>query len=218
MVIHNTSKFTIQFGDANSKISEEALFLKQIHSSDGVVVTSKAHAEKLKKNTIEGDFLITNQKNIPIGVKTADCLPIVLYDPVQIVVAVIHAGWRGSMQKILPKTITTMQKEFGTEPKLLNVFFGPSIQSCCYEVGKELLDVGKQFPFFHKVVHKRRGKTFFDLPGFNENVFFSSQAKLSSIIPCRRICTACDSSYFSYRRDALESGRQQTVVFLKDFF
>src|ERR1700744_6020304 len=106
--------------------------LHQIHS-DVVRIFDATPSKQCK-----GDALATNRKGLLLGVRTADCSPVLVVDPKKRVVAAIHAGWRGTLARIVAKTIGQMQMEFGTEPKDLLAAIGPTIGGGCYEVGTEV--------------------------------------------------------------------------------
>jgi YfiH family protein len=86
-----------------------------------------------------GDALLTDQPGIALSVRTADCLPVLLVDPQRHAVAVVHAGWRGGLQRIVEKTVGVMRATFGSDPRRLLVALGPGIRACCYEVGEEVV-------------------------------------------------------------------------------
>src|SRR3954470_22804994 len=86
------------------------------------------------------DSLVTNHAGILVGVKTADCVPILLGDVRTGAVAAIHAGWRGTLSSIVSKTITVMARDYDTSPKDLTAAIGPAAGGCCYEVGSEVID------------------------------------------------------------------------------
>lgn len=87
-----------------------------------------------------GDAAITDQPGHLLAVQVADCLPILLVDPRQRVVAAVHAGWRGTLKRIAEKTIGRMQGEFGSQPRDLLAAVGPGIHACCYQVGQEVME------------------------------------------------------------------------------
>ncbi len=108
--------------------------LRQIHS-DLVF-----NADSLSDLQSEGDALITNKLNLSIGVRTADCVPILLLDSRLRAVAAVHAGWRGTAQEIVRATLRKMHADFGTEPADVYAAIGPCIRECCYEVGEEVAE------------------------------------------------------------------------------
>ncbi|MFQ5695325.1 MAG: peptidoglycan editing factor PgeF [Terriglobia bacterium] len=90
---------------------------------------------------LAGDALVTDQPGLLLAVQVADCLPILLIDPVQHVVAAVHAGWRGTLKRIAEKTVGRMRAEWGSKPRELLAVMGPGIHACCYRVGPEVAEV-----------------------------------------------------------------------------
>ncbi len=104
---------------------------------------------------LPGDALVTNQPGLLLAVQVADCVPVLLADPKRRVVAAAHAGWRGSCQRIVEKTLGVMQQRFGTDPADVRVAIGPSIRQCCYEVGREVVEQFEaQFAFAEEIVQR----------------------------------------------------------------
>jgi polyphenol oxidase len=106
--------------------------------------------------TCSGDALITDSAGMFLGIRVADCVPILMVDAERRAVAAVHAGWRGALQRIVEKAAGEMCRTFGSHPRDLLVAVGPSIRKCCYEVGAEVVDAFcGAFPdgetFFHKV-------------------------------------------------------------------
>src|SRR5579872_3178802 len=124
------------FGTRTAPLSQEGMAsLKQIHSKVCLVGGDVGIAG-------EGDALITDRAGLGVSVRTADCYPILLADPVARAVAAVHAGWRGTAARVVQETIASMRREFGTQPANLFAAIGPGIGQCCYEVGEE---VARQF-------------------------------------------------------------------------
>src|SRR4029077_6725703 len=86
----------------------------------------------------QGDAALSGQAGLLLGIQTADCVPILLADPRRRVVAAVHAGWRGTLARVVAKTLGRMQLEFGTRPEDVVAALGPAIGPCCYEVGPEV--------------------------------------------------------------------------------
>ncbi len=110
----------------------QLISLKQIHS-DVIHIINAAPAQPC-----QGDASVTNRPGLLLGVQTADCVPILLVDPKKRAVAAIHAGWRGTLQRIVVKAIGQLQMQFKSKPADLLAAIGPSIGGCCYEVGTEV--------------------------------------------------------------------------------
>lgn len=98
------------------------------------------------KNFIETDGLLTDKPGVALLVKYADCTPIVLYDPVQKILANLHSGWRGTVQKISAVMVERMVTEFGCRPEDMIAYLGPSIDQANYQVGAEVYEAFKEFP------------------------------------------------------------------------
>jgi YfiH family protein len=129
-VMENRRRFQAALGSAAAKMPLVAL--KQIHS-DVIHVVDAAPGEPCC-----GDASITNKPGLLLAVQTADCVPILLVDAKKRAVAAIHAGWRGTLARIVTKTVGAMQMHLGTKPGDLLAAIGPCIGPCCYEVGTEV--------------------------------------------------------------------------------
>ncbi|MBD3795427.1 MAG: peptidoglycan editing factor PgeF [Epsilonproteobacteria bacterium] len=153
------------------------------------------------------DALITNQKNLMLTILTADCVPILLFCPKKNVISAIHAGWKGTLGKIVINAVETMKEEFGVNPKDIVASIAPAIGECCYEVSKE---VAQKFDEYHNAYRLTNGSYMLNLPLIN-------QLQLESIgvknIEQSNICTACENeNYFSYRKEGGCSGRFMSMI------
>jgi YfiH family protein len=187
------------------------VFPRQTHSANVAVVdyTHLGTGAYMRGDAIAStDALITNCKNICIVVQVADCVPILLLDTGNSVIATVHAGWRGTLQNILSLTIEKMVVAFNTKPHDIVAAIGPSIGPCCYEVGEELRKIfvesnsknSKYFINFNK--HFR-----FDLWAANKNQLVQSGVKESNI-ELAEICTKCNNDkFFSSRAGNGNTGR-----------
>lgn len=177
-------------------------YLKQIHS-DMFYKVDECNYKDIRGK--DGDALITTTKNIPVGVFTADCVPIIIGDVKGRVAAAVHAGWRGTFSNIAGRVINYIVENLGIEAEEVIAALGPAIGPCCFEVGKNVAD---KFKF----VKTRNGKLFVDL--FAENVEHIRKAGvLEKNIACSRLCTFCDSNrFYSYRRDNGRTGRLGTFI------
>lgn len=146
-VQRNRADFLVALGAEGSRL----LTLKQIHSDIVQVVTSP---EQLPSNgkSLTGDALVTNLEGVLLAVQTADCVPILVADIKQGVVAAIHAGWRGTAKRIAEKTAGAMRARFGSKPQNLRAAIGPAIRQCCYAVGEEVIEeFESQFAYAKKL-------------------------------------------------------------------
>jgi polyphenol oxidase len=180
---------------------ERVCFTQQIHS-DTVVVVDRPGQHPAS------DALVTDAADLFLAITVADCVPVLLYDPVGGVVAAAHAGWRGSLARIVRKTITVMKDQCGSQPRNIVAFVGPAADQCCYEVGE---DVASLFP--PDIVRKgRRGETTLALKEFNV-LQLQAEGVPSTSIELHPACTICsDEEYHSYRRDGSASGRMLAVI------
>ena len=186
--------------------SEQFVFARQTHS-DHVAVISAA----TKTNTVEDtDALITNEPGLFVCIQTADCVPILLFDPVKKVVASIHAGWRGTVSKISGKTIQQMIEKFGCLPSDIVAGIGPSIHIHAYEVGPEVVTaVQSNFSNYPALLKPSlaEGKAFFDLWEANKTVLVESGIPEENI-EVMGLCTFEHADlFYSARRDGIDTGR-----------
>ena len=185
----------------------------QIHSANVTVVTSReAGRGALDKESRlpDTDAMITNEEEICLMVLSADCVPVLLYDPVNRVIAAVHAGWRGTAAKIVVETVRAMQEKYGCKPEHLLAGIGPSIGSCCFEVGQEVADVFQGlFPESQSLVKATApvGKFHVDLWEINRRELLDAGLHAENI-EIARLCSVCHSDhFFSYRRDGQTAGR-----------
>lgn len=181
----------------------------QTHGTDGIIITTLAQALAYKPYSQQADFVVTNVPSVAIGVATADCLPIVMYDPINHVVAVAHAGWQGTVKKIAITTVQAMQQNFGTQPAQLQIFFGPSASVDAYEVGADFVE---KIDEKTECLISRNGKHYFNVPLYNQRLLESlgvTQFKYDY-----NACTITNHQFCSYRREKEQSLRQMTMAVL----
>jgi polyphenol oxidase len=176
--------------------------VRQIHSSI-VIDAAEIDAER----PTEGDALISNTPGVIVGVKTADCVPILLVDPSTHAVAAIHAGWRGTAGNIVERTINDLCVRWRTRPRDIQAAIGPSIGPCCYQVGP---DVARRFEIWLSELGQMHGPAFLDLPAINEIQL--RQAGVSGIWKSGE-CTFCRAEkFFSFRREREQAGRMLSFI------
>lgn len=191
------------------------IFQKQVHGTSGFYIDSNEKAKYMQPFELEGDFLITNQKGIGIGVLTADCLPIIFYDTKNHVAACIHAGWRSAVAEIVTKTVQMMFEKFKFAPEDLQIYFGPCAKTCCYEIQPDFLENLKNFKFKSQVIRKSGDKLFFDNVLFNKLLLIDLGMLSKNMHFEDNECTMCTSKFHSYRRDGEKSLRQISFIALK---
>ena len=163
------------------------------------------------------DALVTNIPGICIFVRTADCVPVLLYDTVQKAAATIHSGWKSTIQEISKHTIEIMQKEFGTNPKDIVAGIGPSIGPEVYEVGPEVIELfEKQFGTNHIIKPiKNSDKGLLNLWEANRQILMTCGVP-ENHIEVAEICTYSNSElFYSARRDGVKTGRLATGIMIK---
>lgn len=160
----------------------------------------------------ETDALITNKAGIILATFTADCIPLFVYDPLTPAIAVIHAGWRGTIEGIAPLTIGRMADEFGTNPDNCLVAIGPSICSACFRVDRQLAE---RFGRIHaQTVTEDESENRIDLQAFTR-LDLTGIGVNSNRIYEAKLCTSCQSEhFFSYRADHGITGRMMGVIAL----
>ena len=198
-------------------VDEELLFVTadQTHSDHIAVIESR---EMCGWDREEGalrncDALVTDLTGVALTVLTADCVPILLFDPTAGVIAAVHAGWRGTEKEIVSKTIAVMADRFDSVPADILAGVGPAIGKCCYEVGE---DVASHFEACSETFLQREGGRYrLDLPGINREQMLSAGLRPEQI-EMSAVCTACNSdTFFSYRGEKGCSGRFMSLIALR---
>ena len=185
--------------------------MRQIHSDKIFIVDTALHNFE---SPPECDALITDQPHIPLMVMTADCTPVLLFDSVQNVIAVAHAGRAGAVKGIVPKTIEKMGSDFGSKIEDITIVLGPSIHGCCYEVGekiaKEVIAEGYDF-----AVITKEDNYYLEVNAIIHRQLHDIGVKKENIEDLG-ICNACENQdFFSYRADKQKTGRIAGVLLLK---
>ncbi|MGB2768790.1 MAG: peptidoglycan editing factor PgeF [Candidatus Zixiibacteriota bacterium] len=181
--------------------------LSQMHRDECVTITSES---QLKRRYV-GDAVLTDRNGVLISVAVADCLPIFLVSPKRKVIGMIHAGWRGTLLGIAPKTLKTARDRFGCKPEDFTVLLGPCIQSCCYRVSD---DVAILFDA-ECVSRSHDGGRTLDLARANLKQFAGCGVEEDKIFVVGD-CTHCEEQlYHSYRREKEDAGRMIGFLGLK---
>ena len=192
------------FGERDSVPLPGIRTVKQIHSS---IVLDAAQATAADT----GDALLSDRVGVAVGVKTADCVPILLVDSTHRVVAAVHAGWRGSSENIAGAAVEQLAARWDTRPEDLRAAIGPSIGGCCYEVGAE---VARRFEPWQPGLGAVESPVRLDLRAINEtqlrgvgvtNIWKSSE------------CTFCVSGkFYSFRRERAQAGRMISFIGIRE--
>lgn len=209
--------------------------LRQIHSS---VLVLGASSDFARQSPCKGDGLMTDEPGILLGIQTADCIPVLVADRKRHVVAAFHAGWRGTVKRIVESGIGRMRLEFGSRPEDLIAAIGPGVGPCCYAVGDEVRSsFESQFAYsdelFHEVYdtdpvrtrypmlfltqrapgHSNIGPSLHvDLGEANRRQLLAAGLKVSSIHSTGG-CTSCHRElFFSHRASQGHAGRMMSVI------
>jgi YfiH family protein len=190
------------------------LSVKQVHGTEALVVDRPIR----DSDRFDGgwDALVTDQPGVTVAVRTADCVPVLVYDSRRRVVAAIHAGWRGAVADIVPKTLALMHTRFGSSVADLRVSIGPSAGSCCYEVdGPVLHQLRAGFEEWPSVVRGCDGdKARLDLRGLIRRQV-ERHGVDSTQVSVVNLCTIChDDLFYSYRREGQVIGTMVSGIAL----
>ncbi|MDX8390750.1 MAG: peptidoglycan editing factor PgeF [Mariprofundaceae bacterium] len=172
----------------------------------------QSDGESVTRST--ADILFATEPSTPIAIRTADCLPILLADPVAGVIAAVHAGWRGTAANITQVAIHTMQ-QWGAHPEKILAVMGPSIGPCCFHIHHECAAMlTASCPDAEAAISNDQKHISADLAAINHLQLQQSGIKKQHIDHIKA-CTCCDSKrFFSFRRDGSRSGRQLAIITL----
>ena len=186
--------------------------IKQIHSN----IVNKVDKDNIGQ-IIDGDAIITNEKNVPLLILTADCVPVVLVDKVNKAVGLVHAGWRGTYGKICSETLQSMKENYNTNTEDVVAIIGPSIGKCCYEVSYDLVEkFSALLPNADEKIYEIRDEKYYlDLWEINTQILKEFGVLKSNIINMN-ICTSCNCDrFFSYRKHDKTTKRIGTFIEIK---
>ena len=188
--------------------------VEQVHGTDILVLDRPVGGAEPFPGT--WDAIVTDQVGVLATVRTADCVPVLIHDPVGGVVAAVHAGWRGAIAGILPRTLSLMRRQFGSDPASLRMALGPSVGPCCYEVDAPVLErLGAAFSDWRSVVRQAGpDRAMLDL-----GELVRRQALLEGVSPggirSVRVCTVCHPDlFYSYRREGAVNGTMVSGIML----
>ena len=200
-------------------ISDDCLiFPHQVHETKIATIDERflQLSDNERKQGLEGiDALMTCVSGVCIGVSTADCIPVLLYDPVRHVVAAIHAGWRGTVKRIVEKTVAAMTAVYSSCPEDIIAQIGPGICLDSFEVGDEVFETFEKEGFQMEYISKKYGeKWHIDLPECNRQQLISCDIP-DSHIDVYQCCTYQRyDTFFSARRLGINSGRIFTGIII----
>ena len=188
----------------------QVYMVNQVHGADVITVEKTAAWDP----TPEADGLLTNLPGVGLATVHADCVPVLIVDPVRRAIAAIHAGWKGTLAQIVPKALQQMSREYGTVPEDCWAAIGPAIGACCYRVSAE------RFKLFQKScpevgLIEQDGIYALDLVAINHHYLRSMGLSDARIDPAN-LCTSCQrEDFYSYRREQT-TGRMLSLIAIKE--
>jgi YfiH family protein len=203
------------FGMRNGKVPDGIVFPFQVHQTSIVFLDAPPRRDWHE----EADAVVTTVPDLPVGVRTADCLPILLTDKTGTFVGAVHAGWRGTVLGILPKVLVFLKDQLKIPGEDVIIAIGPGIGSCCLEVDNPVREefekngLEKVWDLYART--GRKSHWHLDIKAINQHQALQAGVKQSRIdvLP---YCTSCDEDYFySYRKEGLAAGRQVSYIMLK---
>jgi YfiH family protein len=189
----------------------------QNHSVNVEIVSNEQKGTGINKAPFPDgvDGLVTTKKNLILSIRTADCVPVLLYDYKNNICGAVHSGWRGTLGKISSNAIEKMCAS-GADKSSIIAAIGPCIGACCYEVGRDLLELFTQSDRdFEACFSDKNGKLHLDLTMANELVLTKSGIKAENI-SSSHLCTCCNKEdFFSHRRNGAARGTMNAMIMIK---
>jgi len=213
MVLENRRRF---LGIFNAQL-DDMVACQQVHGNEVMRVNGIDRGKgsrNLGDVIMNCDAMITNEPGIYLMSFYADCIPVYFFDPINRAVGMAHSGWKGTMNKIVVNTVEAMRKEFNTAANELQIFIGPGIANCCFEIQPDLLaKVKTEFSGFHAIINYRQnGSISWDLQETNSQLLVQAGVNPLNISICK-LCTACHAdSFYSYRREKGDTGRMGALI------
>jgi len=186
-------------------------------SLNDVVVMNQEHGDHVhiirgdERRPSSGDGLIILEKGVAGIIKTADCLPIIICDPHNVLVSIVHAGWRGTAKKIVMKAAQVMEN-MGSKRENMTALLGPSIGSCCYEIKDDVYEIFRNEGFPEGIFRRQNDSLFLDMK--KANGWMLKSDGIDRIYECA-MCTYCNNRLFHSFRRGDAGKRQISFVYLK---
>ncbi len=192
---------------------QSLFFIKQEHTVDGRVLIGDQAGGVHFIDDQDGDYLITNAPGVGIGVGTADCVPMIFFDPVAHVIGAAHAGWKGTVGGIAPIMLRQMQQNFGLKVEDVKVSFGPHAKVCCYEVSADFRQNLLQ-EIADQVLEQRDGKWFFSGERYNRLLLQFAGVQEYQFNSETAECTMCNRQFHSRRNDGPDYVGQMSIAWM----
>ena len=221
---YDTMNVGLKWGDDRAAVVENrqrvlvasgarAMFIgKQVHGCDVAIVQPDSEPDMVA--TQNADAIVTATSDLAVAVIVADCVPVLLADPVTGACAAVHAGWRGTAMNVVGKALQQMQSLTGARPEDICAVVGPSIGPCCFEVGDDVVaGLLRCLPARHDLFSPgKRGRPHADLWAANRALLESAGVQRDRIDNLNQ-CTHCQPNrFFSYRRDGSRTGQMMGFV------
>ena len=208
-----------RFGAATGTDTTRIIMANQVHRDDVRVVTqADIKADLLDETPFEADALVTDIPGVTLAVFSADCIPILLFDPVQPVVAACHAGWRGTALAIARRTVETMVDHYGCHLENIRAAIGPGIGGCCFETDGDVPEamMEKLGELARPHIEARGEKYHVDLKPIDRDILLRAGLRPDHVEVCQE-CTCCrPDKYWSHRYTHGVRGSQAAVIMLED--
>lgn len=220
----DTLNLSAHVGDTPERVQENLERLHRALELDraNTVDASQAQADRVARVTARErgtriqnvDGLITNERGVPLMLRFADCVPILLYDPTHQAIGIAHAGWRGTVAHVLTHTVNALCATFDSEPRELIACIGPSIGPCCYEIGADVIaQVERAFPDTCEMMLRKNGAA-------HLNLWDANAVQLRALgvqqIEIAGVCTADHThDFYSWRRENATTGRFAALIALR---
>lgn len=210
-VAENARRFAARLGLTAGQL----VSANQVHGETIIEVSGAQPGPRVPLAIADADALVTNIRGVALGIRTADCVPVLIHAPDVGAIAAVHAGWRGAVAGLAGKAVARLAALYGADPRKMVVVIGPHIRSCCYEVGP---DVAARFEsrFGPGIARssKEGRQAHLDLEEANRRAL-AEAGILAENLEALPECTSCDPKrFFSHRRDQGRSGRHLAVVAL----
>ena len=172
----------------------------QVHGIQGNIITDTHTRTTYDVLRLTGDFLITDQPTIAIGILTADCVPLFLYDAKKQIIAAVHAGWRGTLSNIVGTTIDTLRTTYNSHPENIYAFIGPHAHACCYEIQNDVIDILHAHTYDTMSLVYKNNNTYCNLQAIIQAQLIHNGLPSVHIDATQSHCTMCLDRYYSARR------------------
>jgi len=200
--------------NALSITTDDIVCSTQVHGTLIRVVTKVDCGGLFKPNANQADGAITNTPGVALLVFTADCVPILLHDPIKKVVGAVHAGWRGTVANVVGAAVHKMKSEFQCSPADIKAAIGPCISKCCYETDTDVADALRNTlsTEAENCLTQNGSKYFVDLKVANR-ILLTSEG-LNDIAISNECTSCCCDKYWSHRKTSGKRGSQATLIVL----